>query len=68
MTQRQISSAALTPAQVTGILALAEAADATDGVAPLSEHVLLHLRYDSSRPGPGLGRDFVLTVNGEVAG
>jgi len=31
----------LTPAQVTGVLALAEAASAADGVAPLSEHALL---------------------------
>ena len=24
-----------------------------DGVAPLSEHVLLHLRYDGADPDPG---------------
>jgi mycothiol synthase len=68
MTERQITGAELTPAQVTGILTLADAAGVTDGVAPLSEHVLLHLRYDSSQPGPSLGRDFVLTLNGEIAG
>lgn len=33
----------LTPAQVGGVTALVEAATDTDGVAPLSEHVLLHL-------------------------
>ncbi len=68
MTEPQITTAELTPAQVAGILTLAEAAGVTDGGAPLSEHVLLHLRYDSSQPGPRLGRDFVLTVNGEIAG
>ena len=32
---------------------LAEAAEAADGMAPLSEHALLHLRYDAARPGRG---------------
>jgi mycothiol synthase len=54
----------LTPAQVTGVLALAEAASTADGVAPLSEHALLHVRYD----GSGSGRDFVLTGDGGIAG
>ena len=71
MTGRQIASAELTAAQVDGVLALARAARLADGVAPLSEHVLLHLRYDSSA-GPGAdaerGRDFVLTADGEIAG
>jgi mycothiol synthase len=62
MTQRAITDGGLTPAQVGGVLALAGAAQAVDGVAPLSEHVLLHLRYDP------IGRDLILTVNDEIAG
>ena len=66
----------LTAAQVAGILALAESAAASDGVAPLSEHVLLHLRYEgagpepapgASGPDPRAGRDFVRTADGEIA-
>ena len=69
MTRRQITSAELSTAQVTEVLALVEAARLADGVAPLSEHGLLHLRYDSAaRPGPGAGRDFIVTVGGEIAG
>jgi mycothiol synthase len=72
----QSSGGALTAAQVAGILALAESAAASDGVAPLSEHVLLHLRYEgagpdpgpaAAGPGPATGRDFVLTADGEIA-
>jgi mycothiol synthase len=70
MTQWSITGGRLTPAQVTRVLDLAEAAAAADSVAPLSEHVLLHLRYDetgaSADPAPG--RDLVLTVDGEIAG
>jgi mycothiol synthase len=70
MTGWSITAGRLTPAQVAGVLALAEAAQAADGVAPLSEHTLLHLRYDGSRPGPGPDseRDLVLLVDGEIAG
>jgi len=63
MTAWSITAGRLTPAQTSGVLALAEAAQAADGVAPLSEHVLLHLRYE----GTG-DRDLVLTVNNQVAG
>ena len=71
-----LNSTPLTAAQVAGILALAGSAAASDGVAPLSEHVLLHLRYEgtgpdhgpaAAGPDPGAGRDFVLTADGEIA-
>jgi mycothiol synthase len=70
MTGWSITAGELTPAQVAGVLDLAVAAAATDSVAPLSEHALLHLRYDAARPGadPAPGRDLVLTVDGEIAG
>ena len=63
MTGWSITAGRLTPAQTAGALALAEAAQAADGVAPLSEHVLLHLRYDGTED-----RDLVLTVNTDSAG
>jgi mycothiol synthase len=59
-----ISGGRLTPAQVSSVLALAEAARAADSVAPLSEHVLLHLRYDPAGPG----RDLTLASGDQVAG
>ena len=62
MTSPQITSAELTTAQVTEVLALVQAARRADGVGPLSEHGLLHLRYD------GAGRDFILAEGGEIAG
>ena len=60
MTGRQITSAALSTAQVADVLALVRAARLADGVEPLSEHVMLHLRYDSAaqipaEPGPSTG-------------
>ncbi len=74
MTSGQITSTALSPAQVADVLALIRAAGLADGVEPLSEHVLLHLRYDSSdssphpSPDPQPDRDFVLTSGGQTAG
>ena len=74
MTGRQITSTVLRTAQVPGVLALVWAAALADGVEPLSEHVMLHLRYDSSDPAPSPspdpqpGRDLVLTAGGEIAG
>ena len=82
MTGRQVTIGTLDAARVGEVLALADAARQADGVAPLSEHVLLHLRYErAGRPGggggreaagaagaAGGGRDLVLAVDGEVAG
>jgi mycothiol synthase len=65
MTGWSITADRLTPAQVSGVLAVAQAAHGADGVAPLSEHVLLHLRDDSA---PGADRDLVLTVHDQIAG
>ena len=64
MTPESITGGALTQAQVGDVLALAEAAGTADGVAPLSEHTLLHLRYGDREPG----RDLVLSADGEIAG
>ena len=74
MTARHITDAVLRTAQVADVLGLVRAARLADGVEPLSEHVMLHLRYDSAdpsvRPSPDLqpGHDFVLTADGETAG
>jgi mycothiol synthase len=67
MTGRPNTSTVLGTAQVADVLAMVRAARMTDGVEPLSEHVLLHLRYDSPAD-PGPGRDFILTAGGEIAG
>jgi mycothiol synthase len=61
MTGPLITRTELTPAQVSEVLALVGAARLADGVAPLSEHGMLHLRYDD-------GADFIATVNSEIAG
>jgi mycothiol synthase len=58
----------MTEAEVTEVLALVEAAAARDAVAPLSEHVLLHLRYEGRSDGPGSGRDLLVTRDGMIAG
>jgi mycothiol synthase len=67
MTGWQVTAGAgLTPSQVDGALALVQAATVADGIGPLSEHVLLHLRYSGDDPGPG--QDFVVTSGGKIAG
>jgi mycothiol synthase len=70
VTQWSITGGRLTPAQIARVLDLAEAAATADSVAPLSEHVLLHLRYDAPDPSadPAAGQDLVLTVDDEIAG
>ena len=64
MTGVRITSGELTTTQAGEILALVEAARLADGVAPLSEHGMLRLRYD----GAGGGRDFIVMTDGEIAG
>jgi mycothiol synthase len=63
MTQRSVSDGKLSSDQVTQVLELVEAATAADAVAPLSEHALLHLRYDAAGPA-----DLLLTSDGVIAG
>jgi mycothiol synthase len=70
VTQWSITDGRLTPAQIARVLDLAEAAAFADSVAPLSEHVLLHLRYDAADPSadPAAGQDLVLIEHDEIAG
>jgi mycothiol synthase len=66
MTGPRITRGELTAAQVSEVLTLVRAARLADGVAPLSEHGMLHLRYDSaSQSGAG---DFIAVADGEIAG
>ena len=59
----------MTEAEVSEVLALAQAAAARDGVAPLSEHVLLHLRYEGRGDGQDSGRDLLVTAGADrIAG
>ncbi|WP_214109740.1 mycothiol synthase [Acrocarpospora catenulata] len=50
--------------QVTSVLALVEAATETDGVRPLNEHVMLHLRYG----GDTGARSLLLHHSGNLVG
>jgi mycothiol synthase len=61
MTRQRITGTELTATQVGEVLALVAAARLADGVAPLSEHGMLHLRYD------GTG-DFIVAADGAIAG
>jgi mycothiol synthase len=54
----------LTEAESLAAGAMVRAAAEQDGVAPLSEHVMLHLRYG----GDPRSRDLLLVSHGEVAG
>src|SRR5690348_9135714 len=76
MTGQRITSTELTATQVSEVLALVEAARLADGVAPLSEHGVLHLRYDSTKDSavsggddpPEPSRDFIVATDGAIAG
>jgi mycothiol synthase len=58
----------MTEAEVTEVLTLAQAAAARDAVAPLSEHVLLHVRYEGRGDDAGSGTDLLVTRDGRIAG
>lgn len=52
----------LSPAQADMVAGLAEAASEADGVAPLSEHALLHARYPDAQEAPA--RDLLIVSDG----
>lgn len=53
----------LDPDEVRAVSALVETATENDGVRPLSEHVMLHLRYGGDRPV----RNVLVYLDGELA-
>jgi mycothiol synthase len=57
----------LSPAQREDILRLAGAAAAADGVVPLSEQTMLHVRYGGDEPEPA-GVDLLAAPDGIIAG
>ena len=59
-----ITEGPLSPGQADTVLSLATAAQAADGVDPLSESVLLQVRHGSG----ALARDLLLTVDDSAAG
>ena len=54
----------LSPEEVRRVFRLVDAVTDTDGVRPLSEHVMLHLRYGGDEPG----RNLLLHTDGELIG
>jgi mycothiol synthase len=60
----RITEGPLAPDQAGQVLALADAARVADGVAPLSENVLLQIQHGSG----SLARDLLLTVDDSAAG
>jgi mycothiol synthase len=54
----------LPPAEATAVLDLVQRAAEEDGVSPLSEHVMLHLRYG----GDPRARNLLLWLDGALAG
>src|SRR5262249_60752474 len=54
----------ITEAESLAVRELVKAAAEEDGVGPLSEHVMLHLRYG----GDPLARDLLLVSHGQLAG
>ena len=59
----RLAEGPLTPAHARLVLELAAAASAADGVAPLSEHVMLHVRHGSA-VAEAAGRDVVAITDG----
>src|SRR3954463_6649729 len=54
----------LSPAEIPAVVQLADAVTDTDGVRPLSEHVMLHLRYG----GDERARNFLVRAGDEIVG
>lgn len=54
----------LSPEQVADVMRIVDAATDEDGVRPLDEHVMLHLRYGGEAPA----RNLLLYSGGELAG
>jgi mycothiol synthase len=65
-----ITEGSLSPSSITDVLSLASAAHAADGVAPLSEDALLHVRHGNEAGMETDGtRDFLLRLtDGTLAG
>jgi mycothiol synthase len=61
---RVAASGPLTPGEAAAALAVVQHAADEDGVSPLSEHVLLHLRYG----GDPRARNILVWHNGKLAG
>ncbi|HXW43261.1 MAG TPA: mycothiol synthase, partial [Streptosporangiaceae bacterium] len=57
-------SGRLTAPEAATVLDLVQRATAADGVSPLSEHVLLQLRYEGDRQS----RNVLLRYQGKLAG
>jgi mycothiol synthase len=58
------ASGSLPPTDAAAVLQLVSEAARADGISPLSEHVVLHLKYG----GDPLGRDVLLWHEGRLAG
>jgi mycothiol synthase len=58
------ATGSLPPTDAAAVLQLVSEAARADGVSPLSEHVVLHLKYG----GDPLGRDILLWYGGRLAG
>jgi mycothiol synthase len=61
---RVVADGQLAPDEAAAVLALVQRAADEDGVSPLSEHVLLHLRYG----GDSRARNVLVWRDGELAG
>ncbi len=59
-----MASGSLPPTEAAAVLQLVSEAAHADGVSPLSEHVVLHLKYG----GDPLGRDVLVWYEGRLAG